>query len=279
MIGHLTARSISRPIADTLRRRPFVAHLLAAFEQACDLVTPNGDVIAIVTALIGDGPLNILVDAGAAGTLGTVERDAQAELAGDTLQVGGLKIALESALSWEPCPDWSALRARLDTIRTNLPSLRAIALSHAPEDSLLAARDAVDYVILSEAKNLESGWKGDVARLQEAAAHLAGRGIGLTPAGDDLLAGLMLWAWLAHLNPEPLCHTLAEVAVPHTTTLSAAFLRSAARGECDASWHRLLAVLSSDSAAQLAPAIQRVMAHGATSGADMLAGFMWLAGP
>jgi len=87
----------------------------------------------------------------------------------------------------------------------------------------------------------------------------------------------MLWAWLAHPAPEPFCHTLAEVAIPRTTTLSAALLRAAARGECEATWHRLLTALSADSAGQLAPAVQQVMAHGATSGADMLAGFLCLA--
>ena len=118
----------------------------------------------------------------------------------------------------------------------------------------------------------------DVARLQEVAVELAGRGIGLTPAGDDFLAGIMLWAWLAYPAPGPLCRALVEAAAPRTTTLSAAFLRAAARGECDAAWHQLLAALSTGSAAQFAPAVQRVVAHGATSGADMLAGFMWLAG-
>ena len=127
-----------------------------------------------------------------------------------------------------------------------------------------------------EAKNLRSGWEGDVTALRDAAAHLAGLGIGLTPAGDDFLAGIMLWAWLAYPAPGPLCRALVEAAAPRTTTLSAAFLRAAARGECDANWHQLLAALSTGSAAQLAPAVQQVVAHGATSGADMLAGFLWL---
>jgi hypothetical protein len=52
-------------------------------------------------------------------------------------------------------------------------------------------------------------------------------------------------------------------------------LRAAARGECDANWHRLFAALSGDDASQLALAVQQIVARGATSGADMLAGFLW----
>jgi hypothetical protein len=68
---------------------------------------------------------------------------------------------------------------------------------------------------------------------------LAGRGDGLTPAGDDLLAGyaagLVLWhgraaeAW-----------AIAETAAPRTTGLAATLLRHAARGELPEPAHALL---------------------------------------
>ena len=275
MTIHLTARSISRPAADTLQHTPFAARVLATFEQACDLVAPNGDVVAVVTPCIGDGPLNVVVKADP-GELAAALPGAPACSNGDTLHIGNLEVALEEASIWEPCPDWSALRARQQAIITNLPALRAIALSQAPADSLLATSGTINYVILNKAKDIRSGWTGDVTHLQNAAAHLAGLGIGLTPAGDDFLAGVMLWAWLAHPAPGPLCHTLAEAAASRTTTLSAALLRAAARGECDVNWHQLLTALGAGSTARLAPAVRRVVAHGATSGADMLAGFLWL---
>jgi len=46
-------------------------------------------------------------------------------------------------------------------------------------------------------------------------------------------------------------------------------------GECDAAWHDLLAVLAEDRASGLEAAVRAVLAHGATSGADMLAGFVY----
>jgi len=249
---------------------------MAVFEQACDLVTPNGDVIALVTPPIGDGPLNIVLEA-ESPKLAAASPGMPAWLAGDTLHVGDLDVDLREASLWEPCPAWSAVRARLETVVARLPELQATALRLAPVGSLLTEDSAASYAIVSEAKNLELAWERDTTRLREAAVRLAGLGIGLTPAGDDFLAGLMLWAWLAHPVPGPFCQTVAEAAAPRTTTLSAAFLRAAARGECDAAWHRLFAALSADGAAQLAPPVSQVVAHGATSGADMLAGFLWLA--
>ena len=66
------------------------------------------------------------------------------------------------------------------------------------------------------------------------------------------------------------------MAVPRTTTLSGAFLRAAARGECSVSWHNLLGALGDGVEIRVATAASEVMAHGATSGADSLAGFLFL---
>jgi hypothetical protein len=86
----------------------------------------------------------------------------------------------------------------------------------------------------------------------------------------------MLWAWVAHPTPATFCSEMVQVAAPRTTTLSAAFLRSAARGECSPAWHQLLAALvKTDS--DLTASIRDVLAHGATSGADTLAGFLYAA--
>jgi len=108
---------------------------------------------------------------------------------------------------------------------------------------------------------------------------LAGLGGGLTPAGDDFLAGTMLRAWLTQPTPRALCRALVTVAVPRTTTLSASFLRAAARGECSAPWHALLAAMGDEPnsvvEAKITAAVQKILSHGATSGADSLTGFLF----
>jgi len=82
--------------------------------------------------------------------------------------------------------------------------------------------------------------------------------------------------WLAHPTPRSLCRALVEAAAPRTTTLSAAFLRAAAQGEWSAAWHVLLAALNEGTEVEITAAVQDVLAHGATSGADALAGFLWI---
>ena len=283
----VVARSISRPVRERLHGGRFDGRVLAVFEHACDLITHDGDVVALVTSQVGDGPLNVVVDGGA-GLFAEVNLGAPVTLGGrggvtpPLLCVGNLEVGLERATVWEPCPDWEALRSQRGAIVSRLPLLRTLCLSCAPAGSLLALLEAPqpdDAPVLSAAReaaeSLRLGWEGNLEYLREGAAGLAGLGSGLTPAGDDFLTGVMLWAWLAHPTPGPLCRTLVKVAAPRTTTLSAAFLRAAGRGECGAAWHALLAALSAGTDTEIAAATREVLAHGATSGADSLTGFLY----
>ena len=108
------------------------------------------------------------------------------------------------------------------------------------------------------------------------AKALAGLGGGLTPAGDDFIVGVMLatWAGLYGSGAEALRQPIVEAAAPLTTTLSAAYLRAAARGECMAQWHALFEALLCSGAQAMRAAMRALMAIGHTSGADTLAGFL-----
>ncbi|MDN5930735.1 MAG: DUF2877 domain-containing protein, partial [Pseudonocardia sp.] len=104
--------------------------------------------------------------------------------------------------------------------------------------------------------------------LREWAARLGGRGPGLTPEGDDVLAGALLAIYAARgPGAEP---ALREVAASvRTTEVAAAFLAWAARGPCVApppDW-----LLAPDPAAP-PRAERRLVAVGASSGAALLAG-------
>jgi hypothetical protein len=195
-------------------------------------------------------------------------------------------VNLAGARTWDPCPNGPDLRPRRGEVRPALERLRGAALRHAPEGSLVGLLSASSQAegplaagVMAEAgraaRALAEGWAGDGARLQAAAARLAGLGQGLTPAGDDWLVGAMLWAWLAHPDPDRACALVAEAAAPRTTALSAAYLRAAAAGQCSAAWHRLLPALCGGAQAGLEGAAQGVLAAGHTSGADALAGFLY----
>ena len=281
------ALSISRAVRERLDAGRFDAQVLAVFDRACNLVTPDGDVLTLVIPQVGDGPLNVVVN-GTPGVFAGVGHGVPLRLAEDRLQVDGLWVDLEGAAVWEPRPDWETLRARRTAIGSWLPHLRALCLRHAPASSLLVLlagsppEDTPTHAILSAARKataaLQEGWAGDPQRLHEGVAGLAGLGIGLTPAGDDFLTGAMLWAWLDHPTPELFCPAVARVAAPRTTTLSAALLKAAARGECSAAWHALLSALSmgqrEGARYKIVEAVHEILSRGATSGADSLAGFL-----
>jgi hypothetical protein len=288
------ARSISRSANERLHRwhqDRFDARVLAVFERACDLATPDGAVVALVLPQVGDGPLNVVVD-GEAGLFSGIDPGAPVTLDGDRLWTGDLKIDLARASAWEPRPDWDTLRAGPAATGSCLPLVRARCLRYAPGGSLMGLlgavlpHDAPARAVFSTASKaaemLRAGWAGDLKQLREGAARLAGLGSGLTPAGDDFLIGAMLQAWLAHPAPDHVCCAVGKVAVSRTTTLSAAFLQAAARGECSAPWHALLAEMSAGpgegTEAGITAAVRQVLKHGATSGADSLAGFLCFQG-
>jgi hypothetical protein len=104
------------------------------------------------------------------------------------------------------------------------------------------------------------------------AAHLlGGRGPGLTPAGDDVLAGILL---MAAVGPDPVdapIRTAAAEAAP-TTDVARAFLRWAARGQSIAPVHELLATIAEGEPVAARRALQRLSSIGASSGADLAAG-------
>jgi hypothetical protein len=271
----LPARSIARPVLDLLVGRPFQAQVLAVFERACLLATPRGDIVSLVLWTAGDGPLNLVV-AGEPGAFDIVSTGMPARLQDEVLTVGEIQVPLARAAVWEPRPGWERQRSRGAGAAGRLEQLRALALARAPRDSLLVLlapgyertvglRPEVETV-RSAAAELASGRPGEAAR------RLAGLGGGLTPAGDDFLCGAMLRAWLDVPAPGAFCQAVLAGLAQRTTLLSTALLRAAARGECSAAWHRLLDALAAG--APLTPAVDAVLAHGHTSGADTLAGFL-----
>jgi len=268
------ARSISSTVAGRLTRvaRGQVA---AAFARSCYLDL-DGRVVALVAPELLNGPLNIVLDA--------VPRAAFAQLAaGQPVRASRSQVAiadiltvtLEGARPWSPGlprlrrAEARELRAALDVVKAVLASAPAESVAHAASRTARAA-EGMDA--------LYSGVRrGDAAMLAHAARCLCGLGPGLTPSGDDVLAGLLVA--LALLQPPyapEARETILAAARDRTTRVSLAYLEAAARGEAGEAWHLLVEQLDrrGDHPRAVAPAAQRVMAAGETSGADMLTGFV-----
>lgn len=93
----------------------------------------------------------------------------------------------------------------------------------------LALRAAIDRADTGVADDLVRALG---RRTAAAARALLGRGPGLTPAGDDVLAGFLLGARAYGLDAGPVRATVAATAGAATTALSAQLLRHALAGEC-----------------------------------------------
>lgn len=294
-----SARSVSRPAWDRLTGAEFDGEVLAVFRRACILkVTPcstvdesEGSALALVLPEIGDGPLNIVLDA-QVNVMAGFQRGQAACFHHNSLRIGGVCVPFERASIWEPRPDWDELRSRNEAMTRTLEMVLSLARHDAPSTSIMAMLDpaiCVGVLQLSVReffaaarrgmKALEVGWKGEISALRTGVSRLAGLGPGLTPAGDDFLAGVMLCLWLRHPEPLVACRSILQVAVPRTTLFSAAMLQRAAVGECSADWHRLLYAIASGDREGIGVATRPVLAHGNTSGGDTLAGFLWMSRP
>lgn len=142
---------------------------------------------------------------------------------GDTGLIGGGELAL-AGVAYRPARWWRPARPRTAAVAAPLAvGPLADPPAHLPP---LDAGTAQAVAVLS--RDLAAG-----APLAPAVAALLGRGPGLTPLGDDVLAGALvaLVAAASPAAPRLAAETLRQA--PHRTTfVSAALLRHAARGEC-----------------------------------------------
>jgi len=180
-------------------------------------------------------------------------------------------ITWREALTWRPrmvSPAEAAAVAELARRAADLELL--LATNEGGSQGARTVVPAADAAALERAIAAD-----DATAAAAAAAPIAGRGPGLTPSGDDLLAGLLAvhaWAEAAGLGGAPgLRGAVANASVPRTTRLAGQLLDAAADGCVTAPLADLLtAILRRDG--RFEEAVPGVLAIGATSGADLLFG-------
>ena len=234
------------------------AHWLGGGPSALYLVTECGTVLAVVAhdavrlpvALVvsrtaAELPLSSLVlELGAPVAVGA----GRVEWAGPT---GVVTVA--GARAWTPA------RARLGRPRpAAVAALRDDATTHGPgvDPELVAALARAD----------------DPVRQRSAVAALLGRGPGLTPSGDDVLAGFLLGARAFGRPAAGVAAAVTELAHGATTALSAHLLGHAVRGECVPEVAAVVDALCARPAPRDATA--RLLAVGHTSGAALALGLV-----
>jgi hypothetical protein len=113
--------------------------------------------------------------------------------------------------------------------------------------------------------------RADLDAALRTAARLVGLGPGLTPAGDDVMAGTMAGlVLLGHPAAERFAAGVYALAAGRTTELSRALLRHAAAGRVSGEYAAVLHGLVGER--PLGPAIAGLLATGSTSGRAMALG-------
>ncbi len=281
----LPALSIA-PGAEAWLRATTTARVLNVFDRACNLVNEHGEVLAVVTSERGLTPFALSVAASGQAPFRAVTETSGVRVHPGWLRLGPFEIDCSAARTWNATPDWPAIRGGFAQAE-RLEELADRALGRGPAGSLLELwapprPDSVLPAFLRErasqgALDLVAGLcSGQAEAAVAGAQRLAGAGGGLTPAGDDFILGALLAAWAGcyGASAERLAATIAEAAAARTTTLSGAYLRAAARGECSVYWHDLFRAWLGQDAAGREAALAALLAVGHTSGADALAGFL-----
>jgi hypothetical protein len=272
--------------------------VLHVFDHSCSLISNDGGVISLVSQEIGGGPFNLVLPPiwfspyylflQPLWLSSDVTSQSDVGYQNGILKVGGLSIDTTQAQDWDPYPDWHGLRRQVNGIRTKIPLLAEFLRAFAPEGGLAesvvsqpTSKPPVEKDIFRPANSsIEKLIEGlhylDVTLCRQAAAELAGCGVGLTPEGDDFLLGCLLAVRILYkeLQADKLAYAIVDVAAPKTAILSAEWLRSAARGECAWPWHALLESFAQDRPELVETAARAIIQQGHTSGSAALAGFV-----
>lgn len=267
--------------------------VLSAFSHAVNLDTPAG-LVSVLTRARCLQPMGCVAETADSFPPGAFAPGMRARLTGRELRIGDAEIALAGATPTDLsvrgalCPDGAAAAVEPQKHRPPLrpaPLLTVLA-SGRGEDGLSAlvtrckSNVYADFLAPRLPRLFAAVAAGDAAEAGEAAARIAGCGVGLTPSSDDLLTGYM--AMLHALSAigvfgdvVPLTRAMAARAAQKTNRISGAFLLQSGAGYVSEDVLRLLQLLCSDSdAQQIERAAARVAAFGSTSGSDMLTGIV-----
>ena len=258
MTQTIKALSLTSNVKDWMAnsRQPKVLHV---FDEVCNLMNERREVLSLVTADIGNGPFSLVVEN---SVLFTKHLDVHSKVSieDNQLKIGDLVISFARAQMWNPKPNWEGLRNKKNQVFEQLAPLQ---VEH-DNDAILQFSNLLALSVI----------KVDIPSVKNTATKLAGLGIGLTPAGDDFLMGAVYAAWIIHPHEvaKNITEEIANVAAPLTTTLSGAWLKSAAKGEAGELWHDFFVALIEDKNLYLP--MSKILSVGETSGSDALTGFL-----
>lgn len=261
-----TAYSISRPLLESLEKKPFTGYVAGIYKYSCNIIGDDGRMITLALPSIGNGPFSILIKVQTPFAAITPKMDVRAGHYGLTVD-NRLFINLEGVDYWVPRLLQFPRSFHLKT--SNAELLNDYTQWLEPLNEISTDKIVKDKLIARAIELQQALSNGN--SIKRAVINLAGLGFGLTPSGDDYLLGVMASLWLTR-NTTGL-EEIARLACKKTTSLSAAFLKAASKGEFAECWHRLALAILSQETITVQAAISEIAQIGSYSGRDALSGF------
>jgi len=216
----------------------------------------------------------------------------------NVMQLGSLFINLAEATRWTPAIYKKLIGLSISQIALNISRLARWAddlpISYGlaffiPHTSALLAGDfnmpSCSDPFLEIAFSAITGLcrslqQADLIGLRENTFKLIGLGPGLTPSGDDFLAGLiasLIYTQKITNHPkafpiQELCNTVCDLARTRTNDISRQLLTFATKGEVPEVMETFILTILTKPDAKLEPAARRLTNVGASSGSDQLLG-------
>lgn len=227
---------------------PGSGEVRAVFSRALYLHLPGG-LVVLTSTRVPRGPLHLRV----AGVPEVPPRCPVSAAAG-WLRIGDHVCSLELPVWSRRLPSASSLARTRHTAREWLPDL-APALDIGPARGARLADGAVAALRCGD--------------LSSFAALVGGRGPGLTPVCDDILAGVLMAACAIGTGAQTLRQCVLQVA---TNDIASAFLACASRGRCIEPVHDLLDGLANADRRAVRSAVLELGRFGGSSGAALTYG-------
>ena len=280
--------------AGAVLRSCSVFQVHSVFERAVNLTSPDDRMISLSVKAASDFPANVRTEVGAPLTflsLGVKQGDIVRTEKG-IINLHGVYVVytdaptyLPAVFSPIPAPDKQSIDnalALLSHTVGSLPEARGLSpvvtvIAGGTADEAQAVADDLCRSVWRAASRIISS-DFSLHELPDTLDPLIGRGIGLTPSGDDFSAGLML---ALHLGFRSLARDLSvlddtcwEVVSRSqgTTRFSREMLFYAGRGQLTAAAERVVLASLSRANGEISPAIAALLEYGASSGVDQLAG-------
>ncbi|EPE2357349.1 MULTISPECIES: DUF2877 domain-containing protein [Enterococcus] len=170
---------------------------------------------------------------------------------------------------------WSQIEGTIDEINPKLIyNLKNNFQSLGIDEKTELVANERDQLLIEEF--LDANWENHEF-FQQFVAHFLGRGIGLTPSGDDMLMGMIMMSNSFSMPMEWSSFILTQLERTQTTKVSDAYYKALLSGYISTQFVSLLQIIKDKKMTDWNEAISRIADYGHTSGWDTLFGiFLFL---